>query len=98
VAASSAAGRSRHDHRRALGPGPRLRPGAADVEQLAGDVSTGAPSILEAQAITPDCRSSRGVDGAWDEAVSRLREIYDAQTEHDHGVTLSLAIFRGDFQ
>lgn len=56
------------------------------------------PSILEAQNITPDCRSGRGLDGAWDEAVSRLREIYDIQVEHDPGVTLALAIHRGDFR
>ena len=56
------------------------------------------PSILEAQNITPACRAGRGDDGAWDEAVARLREIYDAQTSHNPGVTLSLAIYRGDFR
>ncbi len=55
-------------------------------------------SILEAQNITPDCRTARGADGAWDEAVRRLREIYDAQVEHDPTVTLALAIHRGDFR
>lgn len=57
-----------------------------------------SPSILEAQNITPACRSSRGVEAAWDEAVARLRQIYDAQAEHDPSATLSLAIFRGDFR
>lgn len=57
-----------------------------------------APSILEAQNITPACRSGRGADGAWTEAVSRLREIYDAQTAHDPGATIALAIYRGDFR
>jgi hypothetical protein len=56
------------------------------------------PSILEAQNITPTCRASRGRDGAWNEAVARLREIYDAQTVHSPEVTLSLAIYRGDFR
>lgn len=57
-----------------------------------------APSILEAQAVTPDCRAGRGDEGAWDEAVRRLREIYDAQVKHDPTITLSLAIYRGDFR
>jgi hypothetical protein len=56
------------------------------------------PSILEAQNISPDCRAGRGLDGAWDEAVARLREIYDAQTAHDPSLTLALAIYRGDFR
>jgi hypothetical protein len=56
------------------------------------------PSILEAQNITSGCRAGRGEGGAWDEAVRRLREIYDAQVQHDPSVTLSLAIFRGDFR
>ena len=33
---------------------------------------------VTAAFITPECRRSRGVDGAWDEAVSRLRAEYDA--------------------
>lgn len=52
--------------------------------------------LLEAQAITRDCRDGRGVDGAWDEAVRRLREIYDAQTDYYPGSTLSIAIYLGD--
>lgn len=28
--------------------------------------------------ITPECRSSRGDEGAWDEAVRRLRAEYEA--------------------
>ncbi len=36
------------------------------------------PGQVTAAYITPDCRSGRGVDGAWDEAVARLREQYDA--------------------
>lgn len=54
-------------------------------------------AVMEAQNISPECRAGRGEDGAWDEAVSRLREIYDAQVAHDPSVTLSLAIFRGRF-
>ena len=33
---------------------------------------------VTAAFITPECRTSRGVDGAWDEAVARLRVEYDA--------------------
>jgi hypothetical protein len=31
--------------------------------------------VISAQ-ITPECRMNRGVDGAWDEAVERLRVEY----------------------
>lgn len=33
---------------------------------------------VTAAFITPECRSGRGVDGAWEEAVARLRAEYDA--------------------
>jgi hypothetical protein len=36
---------------------------------------------VSAAFITPDCRRNRGVDGAWDEAVARLRAEYDAVLE-----------------
>ena len=44
---------------------------------------------LETQEITPTCRVNRGDDGAWDEAVQRLREVYDAQVAR-FGPTASL--------
>ena|SRR5690349_5667788 len=50
--------------------------------------------LMESQAITPTCRDSRTDGGAWDEAVRRLREIYDAQIAHDPDLTLSLSISR----
>jgi len=41
------------------------------------------PGITAKHAIiTPVCRANRTVDGAWEEAVRRLREEYEAcQTE-----------------
>jgi hypothetical protein len=33
---------------------------------------------VTAAFITPTCRANRGEDGAWDEAVARLRREYDA--------------------
>jgi hypothetical protein len=60
-----------------------------------------APSVLasmaglmEVQHISPECRAGRTVDGAWDEAVRRLREIYDAQVQHDPTLTIAVAISR----
>lgn len=35
-------------------------------------------SQVTAAFITPTCVTNRGRDGAWDEAVARLREEYDA--------------------
>jgi hypothetical protein len=49
---------------------------------------------METQWISPACRTNRTVDGAWDEAVRRLREIYDAQVKHDPTITLGLSIGR----
>jgi len=48
---------------------------------------------LESWSITPECRE-RGIDVAWEDAVSRLREVYDAQLQRHGGepITLSLAI------
>jgi hypothetical protein len=34
---------------------------------------------LESYTITTECRVNRGDDGAWEEAVARLRRVYDAQ-------------------
>jgi len=52
------------------------------------------PTWMESAHITPTCRTNRGDAEAWDEAVRRLREIYDAQIEHDPSVVISLAIHR----
>jgi hypothetical protein len=35
-------------------------------------------SHVTAAFITPECRTNRGDGGAWEEAVARLREHYDA--------------------
>jgi hypothetical protein len=37
-----------------------------------------AEQLVTRAFITPECRENRGVDGAWDEAVRRLRVEYDA--------------------
>ena len=50
--------------------------------------------LMELQRITPNCRATRTADGAWNEAVRRLREIYDAQVNHDPSITLGLSINR----
>lgn len=49
---------------------------------------------LETQRITPDCVASRGSEGAWDEAVARLRQVYAAQLKAHPTATLSLTIVR----
>lgn len=42
-----------------------------------------APGIIARHAvITPQCREGRGVAGAWDEAVARLRAEYAALQIH----------------
>jgi hypothetical protein len=51
-------------------------------------------TTLETLRITPACRRNRTVDGAWNEAVRRLREIYDAQVSHDPTLVLALSIRR----
>jgi hypothetical protein len=74
-------------------------PGAAEWRRLLTDkvfqnallVTAG---LFETQKITPECRANRTVDGAWDEAVRRLREIYDAQVKHDPTITFGLSIGR----
>lgn len=33
---------------------------------------------LSKQTITPTCRANRGMAGAWEEAVQRLRQQYDS--------------------
>lgn len=35
-------------------------------------------SQVTAAFITPECRTNRGDQGAWDEAVARLKAEYDA--------------------
>ena len=52
------------------------------------------PLTLETQNITTTCRYNRGDSGAWDEAVRRLREVYDAQVARYPDCTLSLSIAR----
>lgn len=51
---------------------------------------------ISAAFITPECRRNRGVDGAWDEAVARLRAEYDAVLEgwkdHPQPPTLNLVL------
>lgn len=44
-------------------------------------------SPVSEQIITPTCRTGRGNDGAWDEAVRRLREQYDAIVQGWAGTT-----------
>lgn len=51
---------------------------------------------LESWRITPDCRQ-RGVDVAWDDAIGRLRRVYDAQLARfgsDSDITLTVSIAR----
>lgn len=48
--------------------------------------------LMETQNITPECRKNRGVDPAWDEAVRRLKEIYDIQIDFDPTQTITLSI------
>ena len=50
--------------------------------------------LMETQHITPTCRANRTDEGAWTEAVRRLREIYDAQVAHNPDVTIALDIRR----
>lgn len=51
---------------------------------------------VSAAFITPDCRANRGEDGAWQEAVDRLRAEYDAVLEGWRGAeqqpTLNLVL------
>ena len=46
---------------------------------------------LLTETITVTCRANRGNDGAWDEAVRLLREVYDAQIER-FGPTVALHV------
>jgi hypothetical protein len=59
-------------------------------------MSQPVPNQVSAAFITPECRAGRGVDGAWDEAVARLRSEYDAVlagwSDHDDEVTLNLVL------
>ena len=49
---------------------------------------------LERAEITPDCRANRTDDGAWEEAVARLRQVYDAQRVRRPEATITLTIGR----
>ena len=53
-------------------------------------------SQITAAFITPECRASRGDEGAWVEAVTRLRVEYDAVLEgwknHSSQPTLNLIL------
>lgn len=55
--------------------------GAAPVDRIRGleDSMTQVPGTqVTAAFITPECVRNRGVEGAWEEAVKRLREEYEA--------------------
>ena len=55
-----------------------------------------APLVpLESAEITPTCVENRGEDGAWEEAVARLREVYLAQRARKPDRALTLTISRG---
>jgi hypothetical protein len=64
------------------------------TDKIVQDALLATAGLMETQRITPECRTNRTVDGAWDEAVRRLREIYDAQVQHDPTITLGLSISR----
>ncbi len=96
VTGCDTAGRCLHPTAPASGEGEALR---AEWRELLADrvfqkallVTAG---LMETQWISPECRANRTVDGAWDEAVRRLREIYDAQVRHDPTITLGITIGR----
>jgi hypothetical protein len=52
------------------------------------------PQTLQSWAISPECRINRTDDGAWDEAVARLRQVYDAQLARYGMGTFTLSISR----
>jgi hypothetical protein len=63
-----------------------------DKDATIGRLTRGRP--LESWEITPTCRANRGHDGAWQEAVDQLRQVYDAQVARfgpTATLTLSLA-------
>jgi len=48
---------------------------------------------LESWRISPPCQS-RGLDVAWEDAVERLKQVYDAQlARHEKPITLTVAIY-----
>jgi hypothetical protein len=52
-------------------------------------------SALESWEISPVCRANHGLDGAWQEAVDQLRQVYDAQvTRFGPTATLTLSLAR----
>ncbi len=80
-------------------PGWRSVP-AVDEEEKRGERCGECGAItdlglqLTAWRITPTCQR-RGHDVAWEDAVGRLREIYDAQLARtDEPITLSVSIHR----
>ena len=44
------------------------------------------------QLITPTCRANRGDDGAFDEAVRRVREVYYARLAEGNGAEVTVRI------
>jgi hypothetical protein len=64
--------------------------------RLAWRTEPAASHQITAAFITPECRSNRGDDGAWQEAVDRLRAEYDAVLEgwrgEDQQPTLNLVL------
>jgi hypothetical protein len=51
---------------------------------------------LETQHISLECRTSKGHDSAWEEAVHLLGNVYDAQVGRRPGATVSVAIYVTD--
>lgn len=49
---------------------------------------------LTAVHITPECRAANGVEKAWEDAVTRMRDIYMSQIEYDASLVISLAVER----
>ena len=80
----------RHRHPAPASPAP-AHPTAAQTLKEEDD----RMSPLESWDITPICRANRGVDGAWQEAVDQLRQVYDAQvTRFGPTATLTLSLSR----
>jgi hypothetical protein len=50
------------------------------------------------QMITPTCRENRGDDGAFEEAIARIRRTYDSCVGHEANgeVTWHLALVRAE--
>lgn len=65
-------------------------------DKIIQDSLLATAGLMETQRISPECRGNRSPEGAWDEAVCRLREIYDAQIAHDPTLTIGLSIGRAE--